>query len=127
MRTGSSADGHTVIPAHTLFPQTGYHMHYALHVLGSLLIIILPPFFCNSAPRDGTADGGLKPTNPGRVLNVVFDGIHGIGPTGGMLGALGLCGNFDIVRHFWPVLSSIITPHGAPCDVLYAVPMRIGC
>jgi len=29
-------------------------------------------------------------TNPGRIRNVVFDGIHGIGPTGGSMSARGL-------------------------------------
>lgn len=36
---------------------------------------------------------GLAPTNPGRVTNVVFDGVHGIGPTGNMMGARGLPSN----------------------------------
>jgi hypothetical protein len=36
---------------------------------------------------------GSPVTNPGRVRNIVFDGIHGIGPTGNMLGAHGLPSN----------------------------------
>jgi len=33
---------------------------------------------------------GLPPTNPGRLRNVVFDGLSGIGPTGTMIAAHGL-------------------------------------
>ena len=33
------------------------------------------------------------PTNPGRVRNVVFDGLRGIGPTGDLMGARGLPSN----------------------------------
>lgn len=29
-------------------------------------------------------------TNPGRIRNIVFDGLHGVGPTGNMMGAAGL-------------------------------------
>ena len=34
--------------------------------------------------------GRLAPTRPGRVRNVVFDGLYGIGPTGVLMAAHGL-------------------------------------
>lgn len=40
---------------------------------------------------------GLKPTNPGVVRNVVFDGLHGIGPTGASMAAHGLSSVKDLI------------------------------
>ena len=66
---------------------------------GSSRFVFTPPHSAKDqcTPRSAGAqmlDIGMgyvgAPTNPGRVRNVVFDGLHGIGPTGNMLGAHGL-------------------------------------
>jgi hypothetical protein len=60
---------------------------------------VFPPSTCipgkekrATAISMGMGYGRLKPTNPGRLRNVIFSGIHGIGPTGDVAGWDGLPG-----------------------------------
>ena len=72
---------------------------------GSSKFVFTPPHATKDScsPREVGAtmiDVGMgyvgAPTNPGRVRNVVFDGVSGIGPTGNMMVAHGLANNGSV-------------------------------